>query len=248
MFWRLLVSRLLSFPRLPTTVLPSDEKDILATSIHHHIGHCHRVWDNSTSAFNCTLKQDPAPQYVPGQQVWLYTLIIPLKFMSCKMSPRFVVLMRSRKLSVLLLSVSTFFPVSGSMSSLVLWPFPFFPPCPLMGSPPGWYAGLWTLVGIAGVASFLSTGLRFGGSSVGASLLHLGAISPNPNPLFLLLPLGHLRGGGCWWGCHELVFVCMCGFLLSPSGIHWRALGRCSSQLPLGAALADVISTHLHTI
>uniref|UniRef100_A0A3P9PCK2 Gypsy retrotransposon integrase-like protein 1 n=1 Tax=Poecilia reticulata TaxID=8081 RepID=A0A3P9PCK2_POERE len=74
-------------------LFPADEKEITVTSVQHHIRRCCSIWRNTVTALNRSSEQNrrfadrrrrPAPDYTPGQLVWLSTRNIPLKSMTIK--------------------------------------------------------------------------------------------------------------------------------------------------------------------
>lgn len=80
-------------------LFPSEEVDLAVPSVQHHLQRCQRVWKKTRAALlRSTAKtkaaadkrRSPAPQYQPGQSVWLSSKNIPLKTDSRKLSPRFL--------------------------------------------------------------------------------------------------------------------------------------------------------------
>ena len=80
-------------------LFPALEEEIAVPSVQHHLQRCRKVWREARAALQRTAENNkriadrhrtPAPNYVPGQQVWLSSRNIPLKTDSKKLSPRYI--------------------------------------------------------------------------------------------------------------------------------------------------------------
>lgn len=80
-------------------LFPSQELELAVPSVQHHLQRCKAVWRRAKEALEATTKRNrssadkhrsPAPQYSPGQSVWLSSQNIPLKGETRKLSPRFL--------------------------------------------------------------------------------------------------------------------------------------------------------------
>lgn len=78
---------------------PSEEMDVAVPSVQAHLKRCRKVWRDTHRALQRTTERNrliadrrrsSAPQYAPGQQVWLSTKNLPLKTESKKLSPRYI--------------------------------------------------------------------------------------------------------------------------------------------------------------
>uniref|UniRef100_A0A3Q2VPW7 Integrase catalytic domain-containing protein n=1 Tax=Haplochromis burtoni TaxID=8153 RepID=A0A3Q2VPW7_HAPBU len=80
-------------------LFPEDELGLAVPSARHHLRRCQRVWLRARQALLRTKEQHtrhanrrrtPAPDYQPGQKVWLAAKNIPLHVSSRKLAPRFI--------------------------------------------------------------------------------------------------------------------------------------------------------------
>jgi len=94
-------------------LFPAQEEEIAVPSVQAHLRRCRRLWRETRSALLRTSDRNrrladhhriPAPDYRPGQKVWLSSRDIPLKDSTKKMSPSSLVPMRSSASSIPLLS------------------------------------------------------------------------------------------------------------------------------------------------
>lgn len=80
-------------------LFPVQENDIAVPSVHVHISHCRKIWKEARSALLHSADHNhhladrhriPAPNYQPGQKVWLSFKDIPLKTEFKKLSPGYL--------------------------------------------------------------------------------------------------------------------------------------------------------------
>ncbi|KAM3850576.1 A disintegrin and metalloproteinase with thrombospondin motifs 14-like [Diretmus argenteus] len=80
-------------------LFPAQEVQLAVPSVQEHVRHCRAIWKDTRAALekaqeaaqhSANKRRDPAPQYQPGQSVWLSTKNIPLLTESRKLSPRFI--------------------------------------------------------------------------------------------------------------------------------------------------------------
>ena len=81
------------------TLFPELEGDLEVPSVQHHLQQAQRTWVTVLEALQRTANENrrqadrhrsPAPQYIPGQMVWLSTKDGPLKASTKKLSPCFI--------------------------------------------------------------------------------------------------------------------------------------------------------------
>lgn len=80
-------------------LFPSQESELAVPSVQHHLRRCHKLWRDTKTALSRTTERNrrladrhrtPAPEYQPGQSVWLSSKNIPLRTESHKLSPRYI--------------------------------------------------------------------------------------------------------------------------------------------------------------
>ena len=80
-------------------LFPEEERDLEVPSVQHYLHWAQTVWSQTHKAFihtadhnRCLADQHhvPAPQYAPGQHVWLATKTIPLKSIMKKLALKFI--------------------------------------------------------------------------------------------------------------------------------------------------------------
>lgn len=80
-------------------LLTMHEEEISVPSVQHHLRRCRRIWRDTKAALLRSTDQNKrfadkrrsqAPQYAPGQEVWLSASDIPLKNFCRKLGPRFL--------------------------------------------------------------------------------------------------------------------------------------------------------------
>ena len=80
-------------------LFPDNEKEVSVPSAYAMVQHCQRIWAAARQVLirqgdrvkrNADRRRRPAPNYHPGQKVWLSAKDLNLKVASKKLAPRFV--------------------------------------------------------------------------------------------------------------------------------------------------------------
>lgn len=215
-------------------LFPSDQLQAAVPSVRSHLTRCRKIWSDTVAALRrasdsqarfANRRRRPAPQYTPGQKVWLSTRDIRLKNLNRKLAPRFIgpyeieKVLSSSAVRLKLPSSLKIHPVFhvSLLNRYALVPFvhsptPLHPPVLLMVTLSIPLGGYWTSA--AGAGGF-STSLSGRGTVLRTALgflvhffqipLWLGSLRP---PVWLVLPCRQVAAveGGVMLGS---VFLCV---------------------------------------
>ena len=93
------LSPFMAFLGYQLPLFPDLEEEIAVPSVQTHLRRCRRIWKRTRTALlhastrsqlQANKRRRPAPQYAPGQGVWLRAKDLPLKGIPAKLSPRFI--------------------------------------------------------------------------------------------------------------------------------------------------------------